>query len=133
MLPQELVDIIHDDIDVGSQTIPSVIERFTKGPIRSLLEIENEYDYILGHMIGLWTRTFSAYYTFVLHQTPTAADMMEQTEILFKRLPEIKKVIRNNLWKFLIHFKEIEASFQYNWEAIEGGQVGFQLFTKLNN
>ena len=102
MLPQELVDIIHDDIDVGIKTIPSVIEKFTKGPIRLLLEIENEHDYILGHMIGLWTRTFSSYYTFVLHQTPTAADMMEQTEILFKRLPEIKKAIRDNLGKFLI-------------------------------
>ena len=97
MLPQEVVDIIHDDIDVGIQRIPFLIEKFTRDPIRSVLEIENEYDYILGHMIGLLTRTFSAYYTFVLQKAPSNADIMEQTEILFKRLPEIMKAIRDNL------------------------------------
>ena len=97
MLPQEIVDIIHDDIDVGIQHIPSLIDKFTKDPLRSLLEIENEYDYILGHMMGLLMRTFTAYYTFVLQNVPSNADMMEQTEILFKRLPDIRKAIRDNL------------------------------------
>jgi len=97
MLPQEIVDIIHDDIDVGIQRIPFLIEKFTRDPLKSLLEIESGYDYILGHMIGISTRTFSAYYTFVLHKVPSEADMIEETEILFNRLPEIKKVIRDNL------------------------------------
>ena len=97
MLPQEIVDIIYDDIDVAIQHIPSLIGKFTRDPLKSLLEIENEYDYILGHMIGLFTRTFSAYYTMVLKKVPSDADMMEHTEILFKRLPEIKKAIRDNL------------------------------------
>ena len=97
MLPQEIVDIIYDDIDAGIQHIPSLIRRFTREPIRSLLEVENEYDYILGHVIGIFTRTFSAYYTMVLKKAPSDADMMEHTEILFKRLPEIKKAIRDNL------------------------------------
>jgi hypothetical protein len=82
---------------IGS--ISKEINHMINPDVKSLLDYEHEIDFLYGMQIGKVWRLFSTLMIYQQKRQATQAELIEFTELLFKRAPEIKDAIRNELSK----------------------------------
>ena len=92
MIPQTVLDTIHDDIDNLIAKMPTEATIFISEHVKSKLDYEHTIDFLYGFEIGKIYRLFS----YLMAQTGTGAsqaEMLEFAEIVFKRSSEIRQAI----------------------------------------
>jgi len=66
---------------------------FADEKVRKAFHINNSEDFVFGMAYGQINASFSAYFTTSHRTLPSVEELVEITDIIFRRLPEIKKSI----------------------------------------
>jgi len=93
MIPQKVIDGIHDDIDDIIEGIPSEIRHMISPYVKYKLDYEHDVDFLYGMAIGKVWRKFSMLMVFEQKRQATQAELVEFSELLYKRALEIKEAI----------------------------------------
>ena len=92
MLPHDVLDAIHDDIDRMILSISREIDMFSSQFVKDKFDFDNKVDFIYGMQIGKSYRLFS----FLMGQKgikSSLSQMIEFADILYKRAIEIRQAI----------------------------------------
>lgn len=92
MIPQNIIDMIHADIDHTIENISKDVGVYSNPHVISKFDYEHKIDFIYGFEVGKINRLFS---TLMLELgTPVSTvDMIEFSDIIFKRSTEIRQAI----------------------------------------
>ncbi len=100
MIPQEIIDAIHSDIDHMIENMESEISLFEHDTGKSRIEFENKIDFLCGIQIGKVWRLFSTLMPVANKARGTLVTetaLAEFSEILFGRASEIREAIQKTL------------------------------------
>ncbi len=92
MIPQNIIDTIHADIDHIIEKISNDVETYSNPHVMSKFDYEHKVDFIYGFEVGLIYRLFPKLMLESGIQASTA-DMIEFSDIVFKRATEIRHAI----------------------------------------
>ena len=81
------------NIDTGLKHVPETI-RFARDPnIIKKLMLNNDYDYVIGNLLGKIMAHFTSFYVARHHQTVPLNDLEEATNMILDRIPEMRNAI----------------------------------------
>ena len=80
-------------IDEIIATIKTYKEMFVDPRVKQTFHIEKLEDFLFGMMYGEINCTFSSYFTTIKHRKPDQSELHEVSQVILKRLPEIRNAI----------------------------------------
>ena len=92
MIPQDVIDSIHWDIDRMIENMPHEVTMFTSSFVKSKYDYEHTVDFMYGFEIGRLHRLFS-YMMAEKGNGATPAELVEFAELVFKRASTIRHAI----------------------------------------
>jgi len=92
MIPQDVVDSLHNDIDRMIKNMPHEVTMFTSKNVKSKYDYEHTIDFMYGFQIGKLHRLFS-YMMAEKKKGVSEAEMIEFAELMFKRASTIRQAI----------------------------------------
>jgi hypothetical protein len=85
--------VLEQYIDSIVIAIPNIVEVFLGSSSKSQLQIQNKNDFVLGVALGNIQNAFLTTFVSIQARYPTPDELAEISEVIFRRIPEIRNAI----------------------------------------